>query len=185
MSPRKTSRLTVEHVLLYLIGQKPMHGYELYQALCAMEGISLVWNIKQAMLYAILEKLEARGDLRSEVQDEAYPPRKIFHLTDFGKNSLQNWLASPVRRARDFRQEFLAKLIIARRYGKQQALDLIRTQEQACETWRQELIAAPHPPQEDNFDAWLVYSYRIQRLEMIMEWLKKCREEVIRALPST
>lgn len=179
MSPRKTARLTVEHILLYLIDQKPMHGYELYQELCAMEGISLVWNIKQALLYAILEKLEAKGYLQSEtVQGEAYPPRTTFHLTEFGKSSLQDWLRSPVRRARDFRQEFLAKLIIARRYGRQPAIDLIQNQEQTCKTWRSELAAVIHPPQADHFDAWLVYSFRLQRLDAILEWLKTCREEI-------
>jgi DNA-binding PadR family transcriptional regulator len=179
MSPRKTARLTVEYILLYMIERKPMHGYELYQELCALEGISLIWNIKQALLYAILEKLEAQGYLLSEVvQGETYPPRKYFHLTDFGRTSLQDWLASPVRRARDFRQEFLAKLIIARRYGKQQALDLINIQQQACERCRSDLVAGDQPPQEEHFDAWLVYSFRIRRLDMILDWLKTCREEV-------
>jgi PadR family transcriptional regulator, regulatory protein AphA len=182
MSPRKSSRLTVEHILLYLIDQRPMHGYELYQELCAMEGISLIWNIKQALLYANLEKLEGQGFLKSDlVQGEAYPPRRYFRLTDSGKNSLQAWLNSPVRRARDLRQEFLAKLIIARRYGTQQALDLIQVQEKACERWLHDLKATIEPPQKENFDAWLVYSFRIKRLEMILEWLKTYREEVNRA----
>jgi len=186
MSPRKTARLTVEHILLYLIDQKPMHGYELYQALCTMDGISLIWNIKQALLYAILEKLEGQGYLKSQVvQGEPYPPRKYFHLTDFGKHSLQSWVQSPVRRARDFRQEFLAKLIIARRYGKQSALDLIQVQEQACQCWLSDLNAAIRPPQAENFDAWLVYSFRISRLNMILQWLGTCRAEVKRIFPTT
>lgn len=185
MSPRQMTRLTVEHILLYLLEQRPMHGYELYQELCSMEGISLIWNIKQALLYAILEKLEAKGYLRSElVQGEAHLPRKIFHITGSGQSSLQDWLNLPVRRARDFRQEFLAKLIIARRIGKQEALNLIQTQEAACEIWLRDLKTAMQSTQARHFDAWLVYSFRIQRLEMIQQWLKTCREEVDRAVAS-
>lgn len=126
MSPRHSSALSIEYVLLALLEEKPMHGHKLYQDLCAIPGISWILNIKQALLYAILEKLEAGGFLAYRVvQGETYPPRKYFHLTEIGKNDLQKWAKSPVRRARDVRQEFLAKLIVARHYGKSAALDLI------------------------------------------------------------
>jgi DNA-binding PadR family transcriptional regulator len=178
MSPRKTARLTLEHTLLALLDQKPMHGYELYQELCGLKGISLIWNIKQSLLYAILEKLESKGYLSSHVvPGDAYPPRKYFHLTDWGRTSLREWLTTPVRRARDFRQEFLAKLIVARSYGEQNALDLLHIQELACETWFVDLSATIQPPNRENMDEWLVYSYRIQRLEGILKWLKACRDE--------
>ena len=131
MSPRQSSNLTLEHVLLALLDQRPMHGYELYQELCELKGISLIWNIKQGLLYALLDKLEGKGYLTSQlVQGETYPPRKYFHLTETGKSTLQTWLKTPERRARDIRQEFLAKLIMARRYGISEALELIHLQEQ-------------------------------------------------------
>ena len=179
MSPRQSSVLTLEHVLLAMLDQKPMHGYELYQRLCALDGISLIWNIKQALLYAILDKLETRGYLSSElVQGETYPPRNYFHLTEAGKSSLQAWIKIPVRRARDLRQEFLAKLIVARRYGKPAALDLIHTQEQACQTWFDDLKSAVPTLDTDHMDEWLVNSFRINRVESVMKWLKVIEQEV-------
>jgi PadR family transcriptional regulator PadR len=179
MSPRPTSALTLEHVLLALLDQKPMHGYELYQNVCKMQGISLIWNIKQALLYAILDKLERRGYLSSQqVQGEAYPPRNYFHLTSMGKSSLQAWRKTPVRRARDLRQEFLAKLIVARRYGKADALELIHIQEQACQAWYDELQTNIPALDAEHMDAWLVYSFRINRVEGILSWLKICVSEI-------
>jgi DNA-binding PadR family transcriptional regulator len=179
MSPRRSSALTLEHVLLALLDQKPMHGYELYQELCAMPGISLIWNIKQALLYALLDKLEARGLLYSQlVQGETYPPRHNFHLTEVGKTALQAWKKSPVRRARDIRQEFLAKLIVARRYGNAQALELIQIQTQACHSWLADLEANNPPRDEEHTDEWLVYSFRISRVKAVIEWLKACELEI-------
>jgi DNA-binding PadR family transcriptional regulator len=181
MSPRHSAALTLEHILLALLDQKPMHGYELYQELCEIKGISLIWNIKQALLYAILDKLEERGFLSCQVvQGETYPRRKYFYLTEIGKNSLLAWRKTPVRRARDIRQEFLAKLIVARLHGKSDLLELIHIQEQACQTWLNELQTnVPHLDQE-HMDEWFVYSFRINWVEAILKWLKVCELEIDR-----
>lgn len=173
----------MEHVLLALLDQKPMHGYELYQEICAMKGISQVWNIKQALLYALLDKLEARGFLSSRVvQGESYPPRKFFDLTETGKSSLLAWRKTPVRRARDFRQEFLAKLIVTRWYGKADLLDLIHAQQMACQRWAEDLDANALPLDQEHLDEWFVHSFRVNRLEGIMRWLKALEAESDRLL---
>ncbi len=183
MSPRHSSAITLEHVLLALLDWKPMHGYELYQELCAMTGISQVWNIKHGRLYAILDKLEEKGLLSSHmVQGETYPPRKDFQLTEAGKASLQTWLNTPVRRARDIRQEFLAKLIIAHRYGILPALKLIRIQQRACQAWIDELQTDAPPFNKGGLDEWLVYSFRINREQGALLWLKMCELEIERLL---
>jgi DNA-binding PadR family transcriptional regulator len=181
MSPRHASPLTLEHILLAFLDQKPMHGYELYQELCATKGISQIWNIKQALLYAILDKLEERGYVASQlIQGETYPPRNYFHLTEVGKESLQEWLKSPVRRARDLRQEFLAKLITARRYGKADVVELIHIQEQTCQTWFRDLQSNVPPQDQEHLDEWLVYTFRINRIEAVLKWLKMLELEVDR-----
>jgi len=175
MSPRRAADLTLEHVLLALLDRAPMHGYELYQELCALKGISLVWNIKQALLYALLDKLEARGLLASElVQGDAYPPRNTFHLTAEGRETLRAWYQTPVRRARDFRQEFLAKLIVARRYGKSEALGLIRAQQGACRSWQRDLSATAAA---GTADEWLVHSFRLERVNGLLAWLGRVEVE--------
>ncbi len=181
MSPRRSSELTLEHVLLALLEQQPLHGYDLYQELCQMQGIALIWNIKQASLYAILDKLEGKGLLASrQVPGSTYPPRTYFHLTEAGKIALQTWRQTPVRRARDLRQEFLAKLIVTRRYGKTAAFELIRAQRQTCQAWLDDLNKALPAPDAAQMDTWLVYSYRIQRVEWVLQWLDTCEAEIER-----
>jgi len=181
MSPRQSATLSLEHILLAILDQKPMHGYELYQELGEIKGISLIWNIKQALLYAILDKLEETGLLSSQVvQDETHPRRKYFYMTEMGRNALLTWRKTPVRRARDIRQEFLAKLIVARRYGKSDALEIVRLQEQSCQTWLDELQTKVSPADQGHPDEWLVHSFRINWLEAILKWLKMCELEIDR-----
>jgi DNA-binding PadR family transcriptional regulator len=181
MSPRQAAPLTLEHVLLALLDQKSMHGYELYQELCLLPGIDRIWNIKMALLYAILEKLERGGYVSAQLSPaEGYPPRHIFQLTPAGRGSLQDWLATPVRRARDLRQEFLAKLIVARRYGKTPLLELIQAQERTCQAWLEDLQEHVPPQDSEHFDEWLVYSFRLSREQGVLRWLKDLRAEAER-----
>ena len=183
MSPRQSTTIAIEHVLLALLDPKPLHGYELYQELCALRGISMVWNLKQAMLYAILDKLESNRLLSSQlIQGETYPPRRYFHLTEEGKQSLQTWIQTPVRRARYLRQEFLAKLIIARRYGQDEAHELIRIQEQTCRGWLAELQTSLDALAPGQVDEWIVVTYRIERLVSVLAWLKTCALELERPI---
>lgn len=181
MSPRHAAPLTLEHVLLALLDQKPMHGYELYQRIENIPGISQVWTIKQALLYALLDKLEERGYVSSQlIQGETHPPRKEFHLTEQGKNSLNEWLKRPVRRVRDLRQEFLAKLIIARWYGKAEVLALIHVQEQACQSWNKALQDNAPTADADHLDEWMVSSFRANQVEAVIAWLEQLEREVER-----
>jgi hypothetical protein len=85
-----------------------------------------------------------------------------------------------VRRARDIRQEFLAKLIVARRYGKAEALELIHIQNQACQSWLADLNAHIPIHDPDHTDQWLVYTFRITRVDGILEWLTACELEIER-----
>lgn len=184
MSPRTAPPLNLEYILLALLDWRPMHGYELYQELCALPGIVLVWNIKQGLLYALLEKLEARGLVTSRmIAGGPHPDRKEYSPTAAGRRALEEWIASPVRRPRDLRQEFLAKLVIARRYGNARALALLEAQRRACLEWKAGLEA--NRPRQDgrHIDEWLVYSFRVKRLEGALEWLAACETELAGAGP--
>ncbi len=183
MSPRHPSALKLEHVLLALLDQKPMHGYELYQDLCEIKGISQIWHLKQAMLYATLDKLESRGFLYSQpAEEETYPPRKYFYPTEVGKDSLRTWLTTPVRRARDMRQEFLAKLIVTSWYEKSDMLALIHLQTQECQNWFDEMPVKDSPVNEDQINEWIVYSFRSNQMEELLNWLRIC-EQAVEQLP--
>jgi hypothetical protein len=52
--------LSLEHILLGFLCQESTDGYDLYKKINGFEGISLVWNIKQSLLYAMLDKLEKK-----------------------------------------------------------------------------------------------------------------------------
>jgi DNA-binding PadR family transcriptional regulator len=166
---------SVEYSLLGLLGERPMHGYELHQELSRKTGLGLVWSVKQAQLYAILAKLEAEGLIAAEVVAQGNrPPRKVFHLTQGGQAVYASWVKSPVER-RDFRLDFLAKLHFAQRDGRKVAEALLSEQKKICAGWVDEMRARGGSCAGRSLDS-LVYRYRIGQLEAMLAWLEECSD---------
>jgi PadR family transcriptional regulator, regulatory protein AphA len=166
---------SVEYSLLGLLGERPMHGYELHQELCRKTGLGLVWTVKQAQLYAILAKLETEGLIAAEVVAQGNrPPRKVFHLTESGEAAYGTWVRSPAPR-RDFRLDFLAKLFFAQREGLLVAEELLAGQRKLCSSWVEEMRARGGSCEESGLDS-LVYRYRIGQLEATLAWLDECSD---------
>ena len=97
-----------EYALLGLLKQKAMHGYELHKNLNNLAATGSVWRIKQANLYAILDRLEQGGLIVGQViSADAGLPRKVYTLTEQGFSAFYRWISEPVHRPRDLRWDFL------------------------------------------------------------------------------
>lgn len=179
--PRPTSPIATDHVILALLDEKPMHGYEIHQRISAIPGIIKIWSLKQGLLYAKLEKLKEAGLLEDAPDHpEANPSRRYFKLTSAGKEALNAWIDSPVTRARDIRQEFLAKLIIARKYSLERALTLLKAQRNIIQHWYSSLAGQTVPHEESELDDWIVHSYRLFRDEASLHWLDELESWLIK-----
>lgn len=92
--PRPPSPISTDHVILALLDEKPMHGYEIHQQIASMPGIKKIWGLKQSLLYAKLEKLKD-ASLVEDAPDhpEANPARRYFRLTQAGREALNaGWI---------------------------------------------------------------------------------------------
>ncbi|MFO7785125.1 MAG: PadR family transcriptional regulator [Thermodesulfobacteriota bacterium] len=103
-----------EYALLGALMTQPRHGYEIWSFL--EKGLGPTWHIPTSQLYAQLKRLEERGHLYSslEAQDNR-PSRRVFEITDKGREAFLSWVLSPARHVRDLRVEFLAKLFFIRK----------------------------------------------------------------------
>ena len=120
-----------EYALLGALMTGPRHGYEIRSFL--RKGLGATWHIPTSQLYAQLKRLEERGDLRSSLEpQESRPSRRVFELTDQGRETFLSWLLTPVHHVRDLRVEFLAKLFFVRRLGLN-GTRLVREQEQVLQ----------------------------------------------------
>jgi PadR family transcriptional regulator, regulatory protein AphA len=95
--PTSRSRLTsFEHVLLGMIFIQPSTGYDLKRRF-ATTPLG-VYQPSSGALYPALDRLERRGLLHSEEPRPAAGgrPRRLYHLTDDGRQAHLGWVREPV-----------------------------------------------------------------------------------------
>jgi DNA-binding PadR family transcriptional regulator len=175
--PRINEPLSTEFALLGFLRRQPMYGYEIHQQLSEATGLGLVWRLKQSQLYALMTKLEREGFVTTTIEyQEARPPRKMFELTEAGRNAFQDWVQRPVAQGRKLRLDFLAKLYFARLEGPEVAARLIEQQRLACRNWlRQQEEETEALRYEHPYD-WLVHKFRLGQIEAMLAWLDTCQE---------
>jgi DNA-binding PadR family transcriptional regulator len=167
----------IDHALLGLLRQRPMHAYEMARQLLRAEELGLVWHLKQSHLYALLARLEAAGYLASATATQGNrPPRKMLHLTARGEAAFAEWLASPVEHGRDFRLEFLAKLFFAARDGSPAIAALLAGQRLACARWLDDLEAQLRAVSASQPFEQLVLRFRLGQIQAILPWLDQCAQ---------
>ncbi|OGO38519.1 MAG: hypothetical protein A2W35_17110 [Chloroflexi bacterium RBG_16_57_11] len=178
--------LTIEHALLGVIQQGPLHGYQLHQQLCDPHGLGVVWRIKQAQLYAWLDKLEGDGYITSSMQpQETRPARRVYQLTAFGQRAFQEWLSTPVHAPRYMRQEFQAKLYFAQGGSPEQFARLVALQRTACQGWLADHQSQAVEEKDGHAYAWLVDQYRVGQIQAMLDWLDLCQGTLYRSQENT
>ena len=84
--------MSLQHILLGLL-REPGTGYDLKAVFD--ERISHFWSAEFGQIYPTLNRLEERGLLESRVEpSEKGPNRRVYSLTDEGREELLRWLGS-------------------------------------------------------------------------------------------
>jgi DNA-binding PadR family transcriptional regulator len=105
------STVSIRHFILGLLNRQPMSGYDIKRFLK-----SLSWLIDSpsfGSLYPALHALLENGLVTVEVvsrQDK--PPRKIYSITEAGRQVLQEWLGQPIGSGVSLKA-FLMRLVLA------------------------------------------------------------------------
>ncbi|RJP32093.1 MAG: PadR family transcriptional regulator [Phycisphaerales bacterium] len=94
-----------------------MHGYELKAAYESDLAAGTTLNAGQ--VYQTLDRLLRDGLVTVRVVEQSVrPDRKVYTITDAGRASLAEWLASPDASPPAVRDEMLIKLLVARRLSR-------------------------------------------------------------------
>jgi PadR family transcriptional regulator PadR len=76
-----------ELLVLTLLSRRPMHGYDLVQAIRAETAGALTFG--EGCIYPMLHQLEAKGYLASEEQQVRARARLVYSVTERGLRRLQ------------------------------------------------------------------------------------------------
>jgi len=113
-SSRRTMAGSIVHfryLILGLVNQQPMTGYDIKKSL---ERLSwLISSPSFGSLYPALHALEEERWVSVEVvPQEGKPPRKVYSVTERGKQELEKWVNQPVGPGASLRS-FVMRLILA------------------------------------------------------------------------
>lgn len=82
-------------VLLGFLSIRPMTGYEIKQDMD--KGIFQFWHAKQSHIYTMLNKLEEKSMITSQIKSqEDRPDRRIYSITGQGTSEFLDWLSQPL-----------------------------------------------------------------------------------------
>ncbi len=168
--------LSPEFALLGFLYERPSHGYDLHQQLVTELGF--VWHISQSQTYNILNRLETRGDISSNVlEQEKLPPRQVLQITSKGRDRFDAWLEMPTGSSvRAIRLEFITRLYFVQRIAPEKIQPLLDSQsdEIFASINSLELIHA-RLPGDQTFNR-LSLQLRIRQLKSVLDWLGECRK---------
>jgi DNA-binding PadR family transcriptional regulator len=167
--------LSPEFALLGFLLAGPAHGYDLHQRFTAELG--QVWHLSQSQAYAILKRLEERGDISSEVvEQERLPARQVLHIAEAGRRRFFEWLEQGVgKNSRSIRLEFLTRLYFARLHKPENVPQIYQVQFaeiQAAIARLEGLIE--HLPPAQTFNR-LSLDLRLRQMRLIENWIAQIR----------
>ena len=110
-------------VILGLLAWQPRTGYEIKQV--TDQSTRFFWGASYGQIYPELRRLEAAGLVASREEPRGRVPRRVFSLTQAGREALDAWLEEP-EEAYEVRDEGLLKLFFGDLMSQEQRLDLVR-----------------------------------------------------------
>jgi PadR family transcriptional regulator PadR len=88
----------IQFLLLRLLYEEPMHGYQLIEEL-ENRGYTRPGRFETGSIYTILKRMEMRGLLSSqETRSEAGRARRVYEVTEMGVEALKRGLEAVNRR---------------------------------------------------------------------------------------
>ena len=176
-----------EYIILGLLKQHAMHGYEMYQYI-THGALHHILHLEMSQMYAYLKKLEKLEYIETRLESQgARPPRKVHYLTTRGEESFMHWLVAPVEKPRDIRILFLIKLYFIRQLLPHDARALLDQQVIACERFlnhmellhNEQLHDGPREMEntstsdDELFFDHIVLRSRIHQTRALLDWLRE------------
>lgn len=162
--------------LLALLAKEPAHGYELKQALEQIFGTAYPQpNIGQ--IYVTLGRLEQNGLIVGQDVSESRRPKRVYEITESGREELATWFAEPTEGPR-VRDEFFMKLVLAPATGETSRLALINKQRRHYLNTMRGLSRMAAAEDRDNRVAQLLIEGAMLHLQADLDWLERCQEEL-------
>ena len=172
--------MSVKYAILGLLHYKDMHGYGIKEHL--EKHFGYMWTVNYGQIYPALKKMQEQGQVTmSEVVQEDAPDRKLYAITDKGRDDFRDWLHSDPEKKMVMRDPFLLRLTFFGFGDSERALELIDQQIALYEEHHENRIrSAPKWKRGGDPYVKLLAELGLNLNEMMLEWLHTARREISR-----
>ncbi len=171
----------VREGLLALLDAAPTHGYQLRAAL--EEAVGSLWSVNIGQVYSTLQRLERDALVAPEGDEPDASGRLPYALTDAGRAEVVAWLRRPQPRTDDVRDELVLKVLLARRTGLTDPLDVVDAQRAATMQALQGFTQRRAALDEADLERVLALDRLALRARAELDWLDLVEERLDRASP--
>jgi PadR family transcriptional regulator AphA len=172
-----TGNLSPESALLGFLIAGSCHGYDLHQRFTSELGH--VWHLSQSQAYAILKRLEQRGDISAQmVEQDKLPARQMLRITAQGRRRFNEWLDDVSTNARAIRLEFITRLYFAQIYKPEKVPHIYEAQRSKIEATIERLESLlGHLPPDQLFNCFSL-DLRLRQMKLILEWMTEVKSQI-------
>ena len=166
----------MKYLFLALLSEAPTHGYDLLQTYESLFAVVLP-SMNAGQIYTTLARLERDGLVQKhEVEQEGKPDKRVYALTEAGRQALVTWFDEPISGPR-IKDNFYLKLVGARVSGMVEPRALIRNQRGRYLQSLHDLnsLALQGEIRMDQAKLLLIQG-AILHLKADLEWLDLCEE---------
>ncbi len=174
--PHHIGTLSPEMALLGLLYKEAGHGYDLHRKVNT--DLGQVWHLSQSQAYAILKRLETRGDISvEEIPQEKLPSRQVLQMTAQGRQNFLDWLHAPSGGStRAIRMEFITRLYFLKLFFPKKIAKAFEQQRAEAVTHIQRLEKTLAELPNDQLYNRLSLEMRLKQLRFVLEWLDETRQ---------
>lgn len=131
----------LKHGILGLLNYKDMTGYEVMETF--RDSLNFFWTAQTSQIYRELQTIEKNGWALCRVEEQVgKPDKKIFHITDAGKQELIDWLSNGQLRSEN--NSMLLKVFFMGEVDKSVSVDFFQTISKVCDNSIESLSQVPH-----------------------------------------
>jgi DNA-binding PadR family transcriptional regulator len=164
----------VTHVVLGMLALGPRSGYDIKATVD--RSTRFLWAASYGQIYPELRRLEEEGLVKGEDAPNGGRSRRVYELTDAGREALEEWLLSTTFTV-ELRDESLLRLFFADVLPRERALRLLEDRKQGHEQFLEVLRAIDARPGVDPDFVDLVLHWGIDFNEWGARW---CEEQLKR-----
>jgi len=178
--------VSLEHAILGFLEVGPKTGYDLKKRFD--RSVAGFWPADQSRIYRTLAKLNKAGYVSQEVVAQAdRPNRKLYHITDRGREHLYQWMSeaqpgSPPRNA------WLVQLFFSGLLSDDEAIRLLEGKKERIlgtlasfpERFRLGRDYEHDEPERVDFFHWLTLDAAVSQRYALLEWIDGAIERIKR-----